>query len=208
MAIEISCSTCGAEFRVKDDAAGKSFTCKSCGAKIAIPHLDDDFPQDDFEDENRYASPRSRDDDGHSDRPKRRKKKSSNAGGRTLGPAIGLYVTAGVHFLIILAMSIVRLSSPPVPPAVPVGANEAQANAHKMGYYIGYYGVSIVMPLYELFILAGAFCLHTRKSYAMALMACIFCSIPCCSPLLILGMPFGIWGLVVLFDEDVKRAFS
>ena len=44
------------------------------------------------------------------------------------------------------------------------------------------------------------------QSYGLALAACILAIVPihCCC---ILGVPFGIWGLVVLVREDVKAAF-
>ena len=49
------------------------------------------------------------------------------------------------------------------------------------------------------FLLGGA---------GLALTGCILACIPCCSPGCVLGIPFGIWGLIVLNQEDVKRAFQ
>lgn len=204
MAIEISCSKCGSEFRVKDEAAGKVFKCKSCGASIPIPHPD----EDDFDVPDELPPPRRRSraevDDDDDERPKRRKKKRSSAGGKTLGPAIGLYITGGLWFLWTMVTAVMAFLNPQMRPKAPPGANEAFV-AGQMG---GFYAVTIGLPLIALFIVAGAFCLHMRRMYAMAMLACILASIPCCSPAFILGMPFGIWGIVVLANEDVKRSFE
>ena len=43
-----------------------------------------------------------------------------------------------------------------------------------------------------------------RLCYASAVLACI----PLLSPFIWLGMPFGIWALVVLHRRDVKEAFA
>lgn len=45
------------------------------------------------------------------------------------------------------------------------------------------------------------------ESYGMALAACVVSIIPCYWNCCIFGMPFGIWGLVVLLDTNVKSAF-
>lgn len=125
--------------------------------------------------------------------------------GKTLGPAIGLYVTGGMGLLYCIVSGIFNVMNPnAMAGKPPPGADPAR----EMGYYIGFYGVLIVFPLITLFVLFGAFCLHTRRLYPMALIACIVASIPCCSPGCILGIPFGIWGIVVLMNEDVKRSFS
>jgi len=45
------------------------------------------------------------------------------------------------------------------------------------------------------------------ESYALAITGCILALIPCVSPCCLIGLPFGIWGLVVLNDQTVKPAF-
>ncbi|MEM9345601.1 MAG: hypothetical protein AAGB26_03175 [Planctomycetota bacterium] len=40
MTIKAQCSTCAAKFSVPDAAAGKSFICKQCGAKVRVPELE------------------------------------------------------------------------------------------------------------------------------------------------------------------------
>jgi hypothetical protein len=37
MAIDVTCPACGKEFSARDDFAGRTVKCKSCGGKITIP---------------------------------------------------------------------------------------------------------------------------------------------------------------------------
>lgn len=37
MTIEVSCTNCGEDFRMKDLAAGKEFKCRSCGTTLRVP---------------------------------------------------------------------------------------------------------------------------------------------------------------------------
>ena len=58
------------------------------------------------------------------------------------------------------------------------------------------------------FILVGAFKMMKLRSYGMAVAASIIAMIPCVSPCCCLGLPFGIWALVVLSRREVKSAFE
>ena len=46
------------------------------------------------------------------------------------------------------------------------------------------------------------------KVRGVAVAAAIVSMIPCLSPLIVVGIPFGIWSLVVLNDSAVKEAFE
>jgi hypothetical protein len=65
--------------------------------------------------------------------------------------------------------------------------------------------VALVLSAFDIY--AG---LQMRKlqgwglSMAGAIVAMILCFSPCC----LLGLPIGIWAVLVLIDEDVKRAFA
>ncbi len=56
-------------------------------------------------------------------------------------------------------------------------------------------------------ILVGAFRMMKLKSHGLAVAASVLAMIPCVSPCCCLGLPFGIWALVVLLRPDVKAAF-
>jgi hypothetical protein len=56
-------------------------------------------------------------------------------------------------------------------------------------------------------LVAFASKMRRLESYAGAMAASILAVIPCLSPCIILGIPFGIWALVVINQPDVKEAF-
>lgn len=58
------------------------------------------------------------------------------------------------------------------------------------------------------FVLFGAVKMRNLQSWGVALAAAILCVIPCCAgPCYCLGIPAGIWALVVLNRAEVKTAF-
>jgi hypothetical protein len=56
-------------------------------------------------------------------------------------------------------------------------------------------------------VLFGALQMFKVRSYANAMTAAIVSLIPFCSPVVLVGMPFAIWALVVLRRDGVKKAF-
>ena len=56
-------------------------------------------------------------------------------------------------------------------------------------------------------IFAGAVRMAQLKNYRLAMTAAILAVIPCIGPCYLLGIPFGIWALVVLRDPVVWYAF-
>ncbi len=53
----------------------------------------------------------------------------------------------------------------------------------------------------------GGACMLMLKNYSMARTAAIVAIIPCLSPCIFLGMPFGIWAVVLLSRPDVRARF-
>jgi hypothetical protein len=60
----------------------------------------------------------------------------------------------------------------------------------------------------SILVLVGAQKMKNRRSYGWAMAASIIAVCPCIGPCFLLGLPFGIWSLVVLCDESVKAAFQ
>ncbi len=67
-------------------------------------------------------------------------------------------------------------------------------------------GCLALSSVYMLYISAGILLVQLR-SYRMCKFACILALIPGISPLLVLGMPFGIIGLRQLNKREVRKAF-
>ena len=57
------------------------------------------------------------------------------------------------------------------------------------------------------FALRGPDELLSLQSWPMALAASVVAMLPCLSPCCCLGLPIGIWSLVVLLDNNVKASF-
>lgn len=57
-------------------------------------------------------------------------------------------------------------------------------------------------------IVLGAVKMIKQKAWGLALTASILAVIPCISPCCVIGIPFGIWAIVVLINADVKASFS
>ena len=56
-------------------------------------------------------------------------------------------------------------------------------------------------------IVFGALRMKELRTYPLALAATVVAMIPCLSPCCLLGLPVGIWALVVLLRPEVKAAF-
>jgi hypothetical protein len=57
-------------------------------------------------------------------------------------------------------------------------------------------------------IFYAALQMRKLQSYGLAMAGSIIAMIPCISPCCIIGLPIGIWALVVLTKPEVKAAFT
>ena len=82
-----------------------------------------------------------------------------------------------------------------------------QAEGAAIGNMVG--GVmDVVGAILQAVVIFGAIQMRSLKSRGMAMTAAIISCIPCLSACCVLGIPFGIWSLVVLNDPMVKQAFE
>ena len=84
------------------------------------------------------------------------------------------------------------------------GGNNPEAAA--MGNYMGM-GFDWVAIFLQVVVIAGAFQMLKGRNFGLAMAAAIISVIPCCSSCCIIGIPFGIWALIVLNDPQVKASF-
>jgi hypothetical protein len=56
-------------------------------------------------------------------------------------------------------------------------------------------------------ILVGGLMMFKLRAYGLCVAAAVLALVPCVSPCCCLGLPLGIWALVVLFKPEVKSAF-
>ena len=119
------------------------------------------------------------------------------------GPAIGLMVTAGVGIfaqLIGILLSILGIG---------LGSAFGEEQARYLYLFAGAMGmiIRVVLIILGVVVFLGAQRMKNLESYNFAMAAAIIALIPCTSPCCILGLPIGIWALVVLLSQDVKPAF-
>ena len=68
-------------------------------------------------------------------------------------------------------------------------------------------GSSIVGLIVAAFIIYAALKMKELQQWNLAIVASVLAMIPCISPCCIIGLPIGIWALVVLNRPEVKEAF-
>ena len=91
---------------------------------------------------------------------------------------------------------------------VPEGMDAEQFQAIQMfsggvGIVAGIIGIAV-----GIVILVAAGKMKKLEGYGLAVTASVLAMIPCVSPCCLVGLPIGIWSLVVLMNEDVKSAFT
>jgi hypothetical protein len=119
------------------------------------------------------------------------------------GPAIGLIVTAILGGLVQILSLILNLAGASFLASSQM-PKEAWANM-----FSGTIGVvsSIIGILVSGLILFGGIKMQKLESYGLAMTVSIIAMIPCFSPCCLIGLPIGIWALVVLSKPEVKSAF-
>jgi len=68
-------------------------------------------------------------------------------------------------------------------------------------------GLAVIGLLMSVLVLIGALKMKRLENYGLAMAASIVAMLPCISPCCIIGLPIGIWALVVLSKPEVKSAF-
>jgi GYF domain 2 len=119
------------------------------------------------------------------------------------GPAIGLIVVAILGVLLQITSLILNLAG------ASILASSRMPKDAWLNMFSGTISVvsSIIGILLSGVILLGAMKMKKLESYGLAMAASIIAMIPCFSPCCLLGLPIGIWAVVVLSKPEVKSAF-
>jgi predicted Zn finger-like uncharacterized protein len=223
---QIRCPECDATLRVPDSLVGKAVKCPKCQttftAELEAPEERERIvreparssarrqrPAQEEEDEEEELPPEEEEED--EDRPRRRKRRRGR--GRRLaeaeaslsGPAIALMIVGSLDIVLgvlnlllpVLGVSLLAAS----------GKGNAAGRSDLMANLVSGALSGILDICFGGVILAGAIQMKRVASYGFAMTACILAMLPCWNCCL-LGLPFGIWGLVVLNKPEVKDAFS
>ena len=129
---------------------------------------------------------------------------SEEALGKVRGPAIGIKVTAvigAICAVLSLALNVLGIG----------GGMASGSGDEAMGMLMSG-GVGIIMSLVGIgvavFLWIAAGKLQRLENYNLCLVAAIAAMVPCISPCCIIGLPIGIWAIVVMSKADVKQAFT
>lgn len=134
-----------------------------------------------------------------------------NGGGvraRVNGPATGLLVTGVLGIVLQAAALILNLSGIGMG-AMQVNQQGAPLDPQMMAMFQGTAAIvaAVIGCVVGIVVIIGAMKMKNLESYGLAMTSSIVAMIPCISPCCLLGLPFGIWALVVLSDAHVKQAF-
>jgi hypothetical protein len=128
------------------------------------------------------------------------------------GPAIGLKVTAILNSVLalwsLLKLTLFRSDLSQLYSGIPQ-FNDPQV---QQLLHLTHGPLGIINSLFSLamsiLVLIGAAKMQSLRSFEFAFAAAILAMIPCLTPCCALGLPFGIWALVVLNKPEVKSQFS
>jgi hypothetical protein len=122
-------------------------------------------------------------------------------------PAIGLIITGSINII----LGIIVILSALFGTASGSLNRGFSGNEEKIGYFIGFFGPSLIGVLSVIFaplIIFGGIRMLKGKSRNLAICAAILATIPLSSCCFIAGSIFGIWALVILIKPDVKAFFQ
>ena len=122
------------------------------------------------------------------------------------GPAIGLMVTAGLGLLFGLIGLVMSIGG--TMPSMPGMDPEFARIITKLAYGPIAIGTKVIGLGISGLILFGAIRMQSLTSHGLAMAVAILAMIPCLSPCCLLGLPFGIWALVILSKPEIKSQFK
>lgn len=133
---------------------------------------------------------------------------ASDALQQVQGPAIGLIVTALLGILYQILNIILTAAG------VTMGAfQQGQPGYENMPAWVQTMsgGLGIVLGVIALVagvvVLLGALKMKKLENHTFAVIATVIAMVPCISPCCLVGLPIGIWALVVLNKPEVKGSF-
>ena len=128
---------------------------------------------------------------------------------RVKAPAVALMVTAILNMILVvagwLAMMFFRSALEQFYSGMPNGA-QIQKMLESANSPLAIIG-NLLGLLLSVLILIGAAKMRSLRSYEFSVTAAIVAMLPCVTPCCLLGLPFGIWALIVLTRPEVKSQF-
>ncbi len=129
----------------------------------------------------------------------------SYAAMRVSGPAIGLILTDvfGLVFQFVATIfNVLRIVRPDLAPDLPA-VPELEMFSNELRAVFGFVGMILAI-----LVMVAGIRMRRVQHYGTALTGAIIALVPRISPCCVLGLPFGIWAVVVLSDWRVHAAFA
>jgi hypothetical protein len=123
------------------------------------------------------------------------------------GPALGLMITAGLALLFVLLSLVMNIAGVGMGSLGGMGGGSAATDQYisMMSGGVGIVSNLLALGLYG-FVLWGAMQMKQLRKWNISMGASIAAMLPC-SCCCIIGLPIGIWSLIVLLKPEVKSAF-
>ena len=125
------------------------------------------------------------------------------------GPAIGLIVTAILGLIAVVLGLVVNVLTMV---GVPLGMQNLPDPQMQKYFNLagGGFGIiqNVIGAVIGILIWRGAAKMKLLESHQFAFTASILAMLPCISPCCLLGLPFGIWALVVISKPEIKSQFT
>jgi hypothetical protein len=206
-----SCTHCGRKLRVPEHLEGRMVGCPGC-AKAFEARPSGSLPPPPRPDVY-YAAPPTRppeydrpapaerrssrydeyddDRDDQRDRKRRRERK-----------ALAMCLPPGIVFIVVAVLNVVVVG------LIVVGHLTDLRTGEKDEYTVPSIFIHSASIIASVVILLGGIQMIRLQTWGLGIAASVLCLVPCISPCVIMGIPCGVWGLVVLCNAKVKESFQ
>jgi DNA-directed RNA polymerase subunit RPC12/RpoP len=222
MSMTLSCSSCQRELRLPEELIGKPVKCPACGQTFMADSTGPaNIPPKRQENQLQSSQPPFTDhfsdeeseegyEEGIDSSTRRSRRFYRAARDEIRGPAIGLMIVGMINCIlgalrIVLYIAFMAFRDSPELKGRPE-FNDMQP----LMILAGAAGIAIAIAgiVVGVIITYGAAKMLKLKRYKLAMASSILALVPVVTFCCILGVPFGIWSIVVLCKPEVKNAFS
>jgi hypothetical protein len=206
----VRCPKCKSTFTAgaEEEPGQEGIAAEPAPAPRRPPRRDepDEDDRGEVEDRPRRRPRRDEPDEDYEERGGRRGRRIEAAQAAVTAPAICMIILGGLEIALAILGIILRMLGIGMMAAGGAGPGQPASDAELAGQMIGGIIGSIIGIAFGALILTGGIMMKQLKSYGLAMTGAIVAMLPC-TICCLLGLPLGIWSLVVLNNQDVKDAF-
>ena len=224
----LNCSQCNRSLRVTDELLGRPVKCPACGMVFTVtspadqPQTMETFPVESQNSErSRRVEPLDPADDEFEDEPIRPRRPRpldydrrdpQRAKSWVVPPAICLLITGILGFLVNTGQGIVYIAIPKAFEEMNEKTNKLLGfggdQMNKEGQLVGGVIISFGTALIALLVIVASIQMLRMRTHGFAIAGSILAMLNIGNCCCIMGIPFGIWSLVVLLRPEVRDSFQ